>query len=224
MLRATSFAILTIAVIFTSLTPLAHADMVVFDNGVGGAVGISSSFPSNTAGFFAADDASLATTTTINGIEWTGAYADNTPNSTSFNISILADNGGSPGAVLATINAGTANEIDSGIDLSSGLDVYEYSAGIDFVAVANTTYWFSIAGDTVDNFGWGHVPTPTSSNTVFNARTTSQANQALGFWFASGNRQDFRLTAAVPEPSSLLVMLGTGMAGLARRRRIPVGT
>jgi hypothetical protein len=133
------------------LAPTAHAGDVVFDNGVGGAAGIDnaalSDADTSSLGYsnFCADDVWLASGATITGIEWTGAYYfDNRPPDTDdFTISIYADANGPSGAALFTFNLGDdVNRIDSGTDLAlfGGFDVYDFSAAINFVLPANTTY------------------------------------------------------------------------------------
>jgi MYXO-CTERM domain-containing protein len=206
------------------LAPTAHAGDVVFDNGVGGAAGIDnaalSDADTSSLGYsnFCADDVWLASGATITGIEWTGAYYfDNRPPDTDdFTISIYADANGPSGAALFTFNLGDdVNRIDSGTDLAlfGGFDVYDFSAAINFVLPANTTYWVSITGNTrgdADDFYWGALTD--AGNYV--------ASGDMGSTWGNSSilAMDFRLIGQVPAPGAL-ALLGFAAATTGRRRR-----
>jgi hypothetical protein len=163
-----SFAILLWAVPF-SLT----AQTIVFDNGVGGATGIDDALQSdadplpenNNMVEIAADDFSVAKNTLITNVQWVGLYAvSNTPAVDNFVIRIYTDKNGPSGTPLATFEVGNnVNRTDSGQNFQLLLDVFEYSAEINFVANAGTTYWLSIDArsfaDNNDTWFWGSLST-----------------------------------------------------------------
>jgi hypothetical protein len=80
----------------------------------------------------------LATTTTVTGINWSGLY------SASFG-------GGSPGSLLQTFAVGNAVNRTLGINRAfSGTTIqsFDYSAEINFVFNGGVTHWLSILNNT----------------------------------------------------------------------------
>ncbi len=121
------------------------------------------------------DDFTLASATSISAVQWNGNYLDtNTPsanpiapNTTSFTVAFFADNGGLPGAQLATttIAQGDCTPTLLGTDGFSTSDsiptyqipFYSYRAVLPtpFTAAAGQKYWVSIVANTTDENLWG---------------------------------------------------------------------
>ena len=203
----------------SSMTIEVSADIVVYDNGAGGASGINSGFGSDD--FFpqrAASEVNLLSDATLTGVEWVGSYSGGgqVPGTDNFTIAFHSDDGGSPlsGAPIDSFNVGNqVNRVDSGFDSSSGADVFEYSADVNFNLSAGTTYWLSIYDQDATNGGffWGIVS---------GGGTLAATSDSGGSWFVigGGGLLDFRLTA-VPEPSSITVLGLLSLVVLNRRRR-----
>ncbi|MEM9411500.1 MAG: dockerin type I domain-containing protein [Planctomycetota bacterium] len=165
-----TFLLFAIKFSFAGILP---AQTLVFDNGVGGPAGMDDALQSDTDPLpefnnlveIAADDFLVNVDTFITNIKWSGVYViSDTPKLDTFVIRIYGDNNGPIGQPLATLNVGNdVNRLDSGFDFMSFFDIYEYSADIEFDAVANTTYWVSIDAqsfsDTNDTWFWGSLST-----------------------------------------------------------------
>lgn len=157
--------------IFSSVSLMGQT--VVFDNGVGGATGIDDALQSdgdplpenNNMVEIAADDFSVVEDTMITMVRWIGIYAlSNSPMVDDFIIRIYNDNNGPIGSPIATFEVGDdVNRTDSGENFQFILDVFEYSAKINFEASANETYWLSIDArsfaDNNDTWFWGSLST-----------------------------------------------------------------
>ncbi|MEM7454982.1 MAG: PEP-CTERM sorting domain-containing protein [Planctomycetota bacterium] len=195
----------------------AHGDLV-FDNGAGGAAGVGNGFGSDKAiNFQVADDVTLASTTVVTQVDWTGVYANEQTLDfdDNFEINIYADDGsGLPGTQLASFAVGdNVNRTFSGISLFNIFQVFDYSAQINFNMLAGTKYHVGIWNDTTldpdDIWLWAHV---TSGGDA-----TFQSGS--GAWSQEDSIQDFRLHAnTVPEPGSLAVLSVLGACVFRRRR------
>ncbi|MEM7454741.1 MAG: hypothetical protein AAF456_10365 [Planctomycetota bacterium] len=206
------------ALALTLLCTSSFADpVVIYDNNAGGPTGLNNGYQSDPhSGQIQADEFELQVESIIGRIEWTGLYAGNdSPQDDSFTIHIFEDAGGSPlgGTPVASFSPGNnVNRTDSGTNFA-GLDVYEYSVDLMFVADPDTSYWLSIINDTTndpnDNWYWG-------TNTSFGNNHRSFNNGAT--WQQIGARTDFRLLS-IPEPASGLVVSVASALALIRRRR-----
>lgn len=199
------------------LATTSNADIVAYDNNAGGAVGINTAFESDSGtGIIAADDVTFATTTTITGVQWTGRYAFiDTPQAIDdFTISFYSDSGAMPGSLITSFSVGNAvNRVDSGFNLFD-LNIYEYSASVDFTMISGTNYWLSITNDTStdtdDNFQWGSDSGVGNSYASFNGGTS---------WSSIADQHDFRLTV-IPEPGSFSLAAGLFcLIAIQRRKR-----
>lgn len=221
MIRTSSLwsAFLSVIVAVIAVANPVAGDVVVYDNGAGGAAGINDAFSSDVvSGIIGADDFVLVSNTIVTGVEWSGVYAffNTPPASDSFTIEIYSDSAGAPDSLLSsTVVGASATRTDSGFDEPTfGFDIYEYSASITpFSATAGTTYWVSIFNDTTgddDSWLWGII------NGTGNLH---QSNDFGTNWFDAGHQADFRLTA-IPEPTGIGLFGLTVIcaAGLRRRR------
>ena len=192
----------------------------VYDNGVGGAssleIGYRSHVNSPVVEIIFADDVTLATTTQVTGIEWTGGYGiPGTPEGDDFTLAIYADAAGGPmgPTPLQSFAIGEANRTATGFQINGdSFAVYAYSADIDFTLQAGQTYWLSIYNDTStdsdgDDWYWG-------ADLIGNASTSFDRGETWQPIFEPAF--DFRLTG-VPEPASL-GLLGVSTLALIRRR------
>jgi hypothetical protein len=139
------------------------------------------------------------------------------------NYYLFANNGGTPGTVLAS-GAGTGlTTTDTGIGAPTGGDIYKLSFNFpSFAATAGTEYFFGIHLATDyndrDDIYWGDT-----SSTASNPSESSYLG-TMDNWESFGETLAFQLTssAAIPEPSTWAMMLlgfaGLGYAGYRGRR------
>ncbi len=216
--------------IFSVLSPISNANVIVFDN-LNGATTTNASPNDLSAsiGGETLDDATLATTTVVTGINWSGVYlnGDNVvaTSDDNFQIRIYADNAGTPGPLLQTFAVGNAVNRTSGTDLSivsnpnapNGPTVrvvpsFNYSADINFTFNAGITHWLSVLNNTTadsDDFFQSVIP---AGGNAF-----GDLNPNDGQYIPQGFITDFQLTV-VPEPSSVGI-LALGLMGLLARRK-----
>jgi len=199
------------------------SDILVFDNGVGGAAGSNNSIVSDRSfPNFSADDFLLSSAATITRVEWTGRYGG-TPNATDdFTIAFFEDDGSGGPSGFGLPNSATQVSFDVGNDVSrtaSGIgNIFNYSADVSFSASAGTRYYMSVfENTTTDSLFFRRIILNEIGDDSSNFNSVNSTD--LIGWRDNGNRDDFRLYAAVPEPGSLAVF---GLAGLflTRRRRM----
>lgn len=192
---------------------LASPNPVVYQQAWAGGAAYASQFDTGANGDFSKvyDDFSLATTTNITDIHWTGQYFSGARGNgvNSFLIQFWSNTGG-PGTLLysATLGGGAVNET-----LISGND-YSYDADLAtaFVAQAGTTYWVSIQATMLFPPQWGW--------------SEGTGGNGAGFQDFFGTRSRvpdmaFSLTgkpADLPEPASML-LVGLALTGLGVARR-----
>jgi hypothetical protein len=96
-----------------------------------------------------ADDFQLTTTADVNGVHWIGGYWNGNPGATSWQITIYADAGTGPGAVLwgpTTFPYANCNE--QFVEQVSASYYYSYDVVLDpaFTAQAGVKYWIGFQG------------------------------------------------------------------------------
>jgi hypothetical protein len=145
------------------------------------------------------DDFTLASTSSINMVKWTGGYYNSGPGTiTGFTVDFWANNSsGAPGASVASI-AGAANETFlGGIDYS-----YSLNLGTPFTALAGTQYWLSVVPDMGFPPQWGWATGTGGDGTAYQDYFGTLSQQGTDFAFSLvGNP-----VSATPEPGSMLLM------------------
>ena len=158
------------------------------------------------------DNFTLSATTSIDSVEWVGSYFNPQAQGaiTGFTVSFYANNGGIPGALLATYGfAGTAGETFLQND-NIGDPTYQYGVTIpDFPATGGTEYWLSIVPDLgfQPQWGWetGSGGDGAAYQCYFGACGPIPSDLAFSL--------DTTITTTTPEPGSVL-LLATALAGL----------
>jgi len=203
------------------------SDVLVFDNGAGGAAGSNNSIVSDRSfPNFSADDFLLSSATTITRVEWTGRYGG-TPNATDdFTIAFFEDDGSGGASGFGLPNSATQVSFDVGNNVNRTASeiggIFSYSADVSFNAAADTRYFVSIfENTTTDSIFFRRIVLSDVGDDSANndsANLNSVNSTDLIGWRDNGNRDDFRLYA-VPEPGSLAAF-GMGAFFLTRRRRM----
>ena len=215
-----------IAVAIASLfSPVSNASTIVFDNLNG--TPITNITPNDVQFAETVDDLTLATTSVVTGINWSGSYlafsggdgfvpaADD-----DFVVNIYSDNAGTPGPLLESFSLGNAvNRTLGATQIISGVStqIFDYSANINFTFNAGITHWLSVLNDTLgdsDNF---FQTIGTGGNTFGRFTGGDFQEQAQG---TEGFATDFQLTVTtVPEPSTVGILALSLMGLLTRRKR-----
>jgi hypothetical protein len=158
------------------------------------------------------DDFALPSGGTVAMVGWLGMYSDTTSprNLAGFTIAVYADAGGQPGSMLQDWHiSGDAGETPAGSP--QGVEFYQYSAGISFVAAAGTEYWLSVVPDLGWPPSWGWA-TGTGGDEIMYI-------DLYGTRYENTNDLAFTLeSSTVPEPFTL-PLIGAGLAALAVWRR-----
>jgi hypothetical protein len=175
----------------------------------------------------------LSQNSVVNSISWQGLYVSSdlnanppAPDSTSFSLSFYSSSGGTPGTFLGgeTIGVGAGGVSESfvandpnfflGFTTQTTAAIYDYSVNLTtpFALSGGTTYFLSIVANTTNTVGLPYW-----------AWMSGGANGPTYATYATGPLDSLSRTfalsgSAVPEPSSLLMLLA-GVAAVSGLRR-----
>jgi hypothetical protein len=199
-----------------SLSCAAHADTVVWDQGLSTGTPGSISWQNQTDAQNFADSVEFSSDTVVNGYTyytnwdlsrdtWAGA----------FHLKILADNGGTPGNVISSQDLAFRSIASDG----NGISELHFAFAPQTFA-AGTTYWVGLSGN---GFEAAQISLGGLQGIAPHDGKMAQF-EGHNFAFMAGvGDQAFQLTysvSAVPEPGSLALMLaGLGCLGFVARRR-----
>ena len=228
------FLLAAVAVAVCSSTSYAQFT-TVFDN-VAGAV-VNNQAASDTGAFIAGtniDDVTFAATTTVSAVEFSGIFAASpipggdaflAEADQNFTINIFGDDGAgvadTAAGAVASFNVGNqVNRVDApnpNLVANPNLlsEAFDFTAAIDFTFTGGETFHLQIVnaspGTDTDQFNQAVAANAGNAFSTLDPVNLSGLTQQT---FAT----DFQLLAAVPEPSSA-VLLALGFAGFAARRR-----
>jgi hypothetical protein len=225
------------AVVLACISVEAHARPIAFDNG---SPDISrSAFLSEAPNGLAAiaENFRLRDQIMLREVVWTGGYGGLTPAEDNFTIRIFQSLGGIPDEGNQLVNValidGAVKSTDLQLTNPDGIELFEYQADLQELQVSllpDVVYWLSISSMPRANSSWGWQQSLGTASSLENFA----AQNRDGPWRSSAGTPEyagiefaFRLTAAVPEPSTgLLLLVGALVAfgarlsgGRARRAR-----
>ena len=194
------------------------ADLVVYNNG-----GPNQNTGDEMTQLIQAEDFVLGADAGISGVRFWALNSSTSAYQGSIAWAIGADNGGVPGMILASGSAtatltGTGNTVV--IDTQSLAEELVSFMIPEFSATRGTTYWLELHnGPTASSANSGFYWETSSSSPVGDANTGQQLSlPGANFWGDTSNEHAYELTA-VPEPSSLLLLVTmTGFAVFTLRR------
>lgn len=200
----------------------ARAQVVAYDNGL----------PTLTSGndmsaYIQAQDFSLTSATMLNGVRFWSSEGSPSAYRSSLSWWIYADNGGTPGQVLAAATTSAVTRTDTG--RTTEFDGTTYSEflnefSLPDLSLAAGSYWLGLhngAPDDISGADMFWAPTEPNSTTVGH----EDFSPFDGGFAASGGEHAFQLSGvtAVPEPGTAALAAAGGLLPLAgailRRRR-----
>lgn len=166
------------------------------------------------------DNFTLGSTTNLTEVAWVGGYYNPQSAGTisGWTVTFWSNNGGQPGSALATFTL-TGNGGETFLQNDNlGDPTYSYSAAVSFAAAGGTEYWLSVVPNLAFPPQWGWTSSSQgdgiSYQDYFGVRSQNSTDLAFSLYMTQ--------QTGVPEPGSL-VLLGTGIAGLAGVLRRKLG-
>lgn len=218
--------LLVVGVLLAGLVETARCD-IIFSQGssvTGRGNGLESDAD---VSIFRVQKFTVSTATTIKLSTWSGIYmpASSPIVADSFNIVIFGDTGTGPdyGNILFNGAPTDLKRVDSGYDIGTTLDIYDYSGQLPDIAIGAGTYWYSIANNTSgESTYWNWLWDSTDTNL---GRGRSLTSQTTGYTVLAADNVTgvFALydTAAVPEPACFgIVLIGSAFLYCRRRKRL----
>lgn len=168
-----------------------------------------------------ADNFSLASASTVTSVRWFGAsqnfaFPDLT-NFTGFDVKIYGDLGGVPDETDILFSASPTlaglTITPTGFNNIGGGTQYQFDLNVGSLNLGAGTYWLSVGGLLVNNFGDAFVWSRSTQGDLNNA--SYFYNPASGWIAFAGNDLAFEI---IPAPSALS-LAGLALLATARRRR-----
>ncbi len=207
-LVSSSKVLIATAALFAG-APSIHASPIIFDQGPGtGAGGWSNVTTSQNF----ADEAQFATAVTVTGYNYFSTFNLNSHSGASdFHFKILADAGGTPGAVLWSEDVGYTSAYTE-----AGFNAYHFDVTPQAL-LSGTTYWFGLSGN-----GFEAAQLALSGVAGGDGHMAQFSGGSYFFMTAVGD-QAFQLTGeggtSVPDSAGTSILVGLSVLALAGIRR-----
>ncbi|HJT80764.1 MAG TPA: VPDSG-CTERM sorting domain-containing protein [Chthoniobacterales bacterium] len=170
------------------------------------------------------DDFTLTGSATLTQVQWWGLYSEDLPAADNFTIQFFTISSGVPASTpLLSYNVGNIGRTDSGLNASSGEDIYQFTAAIPNTVLGSGQYLVSVFNNQpqIDNTWYWVMTDPT-----FSSQSWNRFGPGNPPWNPPGsadfafNISGFSNSASVPDTSATALLLGLSFAGLVQLRRL----